>query len=98
MHRDNVAESLAQAGTGGVDSNSRVGTVLEVRMAKAAVSFATDLVEDVDMLRARHGDLERRLSELDRRRALTPAEQVERSELKKEKLRVKDRLAALGAI
>jgi uncharacterized protein YdcH (DUF465 family) len=56
-----------------------------------------DLVEDVAMLKARHGELEKRLAELDRHRSLTPAEQVERSEIKKEKLRLKDRLIALGA-
>jgi uncharacterized protein YdcH (DUF465 family) len=37
------------------------------------------------------------LSELERHLSLTPDEQVERSQLKKEKLRAKDRLALLSA-
>lgn len=55
-----------------------------------------NLVEDVAALKARHEELEKRLGELDRHRSLTPAEQVERSQIKKEKLRLKDRLFALG--
>jgi uncharacterized protein YdcH (DUF465 family) len=49
-------------------------------------------------LRERHGELERRLSELERHLSLTPDEQVERSRLKKEKLRTKDELQRLGAV
>jgi hypothetical protein len=37
------------------------------------------------------------LSELERHLSLTPDEQIERSQLKKEKLRAKDRLAQLSA-
>jgi hypothetical protein len=37
------------------------------------------------------------LAELDRHLSLTPEEQVERAQLKKEKLRTKDRLVALAA-
>ncbi|HXJ21185.1 MAG TPA: YdcH family protein [Polyangia bacterium] len=48
-------------------------------------------------LRERHGELERRLAELERHLSLTPDEQVERSVLKKEKLRTKDALQRLGA-
>ena len=44
-----------------------------------------------------HEDLERRLADLDRHLSLTTEEQVERVRLKKEKLRVKDRLQQLGA-
>ncbi len=48
-------------------------------------------------LKARHDEIEKRLSELERHLSLTPDEQVERSQLKKEKLRAKDRLALLSA-
>ncbi|HEY2901713.1 MAG TPA: YdcH family protein [Polyangia bacterium] len=48
-------------------------------------------------LKERHGEIEKRLTELDRHLSLTPDEQVERAQLKKEKLRAKDRLAALAA-
>jgi hypothetical protein len=48
-------------------------------------------------LRERHGEIERRLVELDRHLSLTPDEQLERARLKKEKLRTKDRIALLAA-
>jgi uncharacterized protein YdcH (DUF465 family) len=48
-------------------------------------------------LEQRHEELERRLANLDRHLSLTTDEQVERVRLKKEKLRVKDRLQQLGA-
>jgi uncharacterized protein YdcH (DUF465 family) len=48
-------------------------------------------------LEKRHEELERRLADLDRHLSLTTDEQVERIRLKKEKLRVKDRLQQLGA-
>jgi len=53
---------------------------------------------EVETLRRRHAELEGRLSVLDKHLALTPAEQVERVRIKKEKLWVKDRMAALGAV
>jgi uncharacterized protein YdcH (DUF465 family) len=49
-------------------------------------------------LKDRHGELERRLAQLERHLSLTPDEQVERSRLKKEKLRTKDELQRLGAV
>jgi uncharacterized protein YdcH (DUF465 family) len=49
-------------------------------------------------LKERHGELERRLAELERHLSLTPEEQIERSRLKKEKLRTKDELQRLGAV
>ncbi|MES1207213.1 MAG: YdcH family protein [Pseudomonadota bacterium] len=49
-------------------------------------------------LRERHGELERRLAQLERHLSLTPDEQVERIQLKKEKLRTKDLLQRLGAV
>jgi hypothetical protein len=48
-------------------------------------------------LRERHGEIERRLVELDRHLSLTPDEQLERARLKKEKLRTKDRIVFLAA-
>jgi hypothetical protein len=48
-------------------------------------------------LRERHGELERRLAELERHLSLTPDEQIERSRLKKEKLRMKDEISRLRA-
>jgi uncharacterized protein YdcH (DUF465 family) len=46
-------------------------------------------------LMAQHRDFELRLSELDKKRFLSSQEQIERTNLKKYKLRVKDRIAAL---
>ncbi len=43
-------------------------------------------------LRKAHSTLDRRVRELDRRAFLTPAEQRERTELKKKKLAIKDSL------
>jgi hypothetical protein len=53
--------------------------------------------EELVALRERHGEIERRLTELDRHLSLTPDEQLERARLKKEKLRGKDRIALLAA-
>jgi len=53
---------------------------------------------EVETLRRRHAELESRLSVLDKHLHLTPAEEVERSRIKKEKLWVKGRMAALGAV
>lgn len=47
-------------------------------------------------LTAEHRRLDEELQNLERRRALTPAEQVEMSRLKKQKLLTKDRIARLG--
>jgi len=52
---------------------------------------------EVDRLKARHDEIEKRLTELERHLSLTPDEQIERSQLKKEKLRAKDRLTQLSA-
>ena len=54
--------------------------------------------EKTERLKQRHDELERRLAELERHLSLTPAEQVERSRLKKEKLWTKDELQRLGAL
>ena len=47
-------------------------------------------------LTAEHRRLDEQLQLLERRRALTPAEQVEISRLKKQKLLTKDRIARLS--
>ena len=47
-------------------------------------------------LTAEHRRLDEQLQSLERRRALTPAEQVEISRLKKQKLLTKDRIARLA--
>jgi uncharacterized protein YdcH (DUF465 family) len=56
-----------------------------------------DRTAETARLKARHDEIEKRLVELERHLSLTPDEQVERSQLKKEKLRAKDRLAQLSA-
>jgi uncharacterized protein YdcH (DUF465 family) len=53
--------------------------------------------EELDGLRQRHQDLEKRLATLDRHLSLTAAEQAERARLKKEKLHLKDRIVLLSA-
>jgi uncharacterized protein YdcH (DUF465 family) len=62
-------------------------------MEKALDAHASEL----DGLRQRHQDLEKRLAAIDRHLSLTTAEQTERALLKKEKLRVKDRIHLLTA-
>lgn len=50
----------------------------------------------LDELTAEHRRLDAALQALERRRALTPAEQAEISRLKKQKLLTKDRIARLS--
>lgn len=50
----------------------------------------------LDELNAEHRRLDEALQALERRRALTPAEQAEISRLKKQKLLTKDRIARLS--
>jgi uncharacterized protein YdcH (DUF465 family) len=50
---------------------------------------------ELDRLKQRHQDLEKRLAALDRHLSLTTAEQSERARLKKEKLLLKDHIYAL---
>ena len=66
----------------------------KIRVASEA-GAGTEL--EVESLKARHDEIEKRLSDLERHLSLTPDEQIERSQLKKEKLRTKDRLAQLSA-
>ena len=65
-------------------------------MEKIRVDVKSASVEVVE-LRERHGEIERRLTELERHLSLTSDEQLERARLKKEKLRTKDRIALLTA-
>jgi uncharacterized protein YdcH (DUF465 family) len=65
-------------------------------MEKIRVDSGAVAVE-MGKLKERHDEIEKRLSELERHLSLTPDEQVERVQLKKEKLRAKDRLAILSA-
>lgn len=67
-------------------------------MVNTRASTTSNQVTELTDLKARHGALERRLAEIDRHVALTSDEQVERSRLKKEKLLLKDRMAALGHV
>lgn len=50
----------------------------------------------LDELTAEHRRLDEQVQLLERRRALTPSEQVEMSRLKKQKLLTKDRIARLS--
>jgi uncharacterized protein YdcH (DUF465 family) len=67
-------------------------------MEKIRVDTGSAAVQMVVRLKERHGELERRLAQLERHLSLTPDEQVERSRLKKEKLRTKDELQRLSAV
>lgn len=49
----------------------------------------------LNVVETRHRDLDQRLKELGRRAYLTPSEQQEIAELKKQKLRAKDELALM---
>ena len=65
-------------------------------MEKIRVDVNSASVEVVE-LRERHGEIERRLAELERHLSLTSDEQIERARLKKEKLRTQDHIALLTA-
>ncbi|NUQ75067.1 MAG: YdcH family protein [Polyangiaceae bacterium] len=51
--------------------------------------------ERLNLIQARHRELDARLRELGKHAFLTPAEQLEASQLKKHKLRAKDEIEAL---
>ena len=68
-------------------------------MANAQGATTEDMAtanEALEELRGRHIELKKKLDALNRHISLTPAEQLESSRLKKEKLAIKDRIAALG--
>lgn len=50
------------------------------------------MIDDAEKIQMAHAQLDRRVKELYRRAYLTPAEQQELAELKKQKLALKDRL------
>jgi uncharacterized protein YdcH (DUF465 family) len=56
-----------------------------------------DSGSELEGLREKHQELEKRLAVLERHVSLTTAEQAERARLKKEKLQVKDRMLVLTA-
>jgi hypothetical protein len=64
-------------------------------MEKVPEDAASDSTRELDGLKERHRDLEKRLAALDRHLSLTTAEQSERVRLKKEKLQLKDRIQIL---
>ena len=51
--------------------------------------------EEFAHIYAKHQELDKHLLELEARRFLTPDEEVEEKKLKKEKLRLKDKMAAM---
>jgi uncharacterized protein YdcH (DUF465 family) len=65
---------------------------VEVTLSTTEVSKEVLLAE----LTAEHRRLDEQLHQLERRRALTPSEQVEIARLKKQKLLTKDRIARLS--
>jgi uncharacterized protein YdcH (DUF465 family) len=65
---------------------------VEVTLSTTEVSKEALLAE----LTAEHRRLDEQLHQLERRRALTPNEQVEIARLKKQKLLTKDRIARLS--
>jgi hypothetical protein len=61
-----------------------------------SATLDTGLELEVESLRQKHNQLKKQLDVLNRHISLTPGEQVEVARLKKEKLWLKDRIAALG--
>ena len=57
-----------------------------------------DVDPNLEQLTAEHRRLDELVRAFERKPALTPAEQVEYSRLKKQKLRTKDRIARLRAM
>lgn len=53
--------------------------------------------DDLDSLKIQHQELESQIAALEAHLSLSPREQAERARLKKEKLAIKDRMAALSA-
>jgi uncharacterized protein YdcH (DUF465 family) len=72
----------------------RSSPISEVRMERIRQDVGAE--QEMVRLKERHTEIERRLSELERHISLTPDEQLERVQLKKEKLRSKDRIAILA--
>ena len=64
---------------------------------RAEMGEVSETEARISRLREEHQMLERRLEELNRHAFLTPTEEVERSRIKKEKLRRKDLIQFLRA-
>jgi len=69
-----------------------------IEVATGGQSTGNDPTTEILRLKARHGEIEKRLSELERHLSLTSDEQVEWARLKKEKLWSKDRIAVLSQL
>lgn len=71
-------------------------------MRKEVVSLdprnASGIKERIRRMEKRHKELDVRIDELGKRAILTPAEQLEISELKKRKLHAKDQIAAMKRV
>jgi hypothetical protein len=70
---------------------SKAATEVEFEASRDTLAIQTE----ADRLRREHTELKARLSELNSRLYLSPAEELERKQLQKLKLAKKDRLAAL---
>ncbi len=66
------------------------------KAAQQRVSRVSRSGESLEDLQASHQELDRRLAAIERHISLTSAEQAERTRLKKEKLRIKDRILAVA--
>jgi len=69
-----------------------------IEVATGGQTERNDPTTEILRLKARHGEIEKRLSELERHLSLTSDEQVEWARLKKEKLWSKDRIAVLSQL
>ena len=61
-------------------------------MPQQKLAGPADVSAHLDFLKSEHAKLELRLKELDRHLSLSPEEQLERANLKKAKLQLKDQL------
>jgi uncharacterized protein YdcH (DUF465 family) len=66
--------------------------------ARSSVGMVEPQRERLGLVQAKHRELDNRLRELGRRAYLTPAEQLEMTNLKKRKLRAKDEIAILATL
>lgn len=77
---------------------SRAPEPLEERMRKEVSVDSRSVLgikERIRRMEARHRELDSKIDELGKRAILTPAEQLEISQLKKHKLHTKDQIAAM---
>jgi uncharacterized protein YdcH (DUF465 family) len=90
---------IVPAGQAGVISPARGGSMKLNDVAPTAEDTLAQAgsMERLERAEARHRQLDARLTELRRRAYLSPAEQRELVEVKKQKLRAKDEVSALRA-